>query len=203
MRKYTDEQMVRANSTDLVTFLSAKGERFTKSGKEYRWTEHDSVTIYKNEWFRHSQGKGGGPVDFMMEFYGMTFLDAVKELLGGEEACDEKTVSQNGDTALNKEAYSQNCYKAENVKVDKDDDVVEGGPAVADPIPTREVELLEKDMDQSHLIEYLTKVRKLDLDIVKEFMERGDIFQEKEHQRVVFVGRDADQTVRSVNWRNR
>ena len=50
MRKYTEEQMARANSIDLVTFLSAKGEYFTKSGKEYRWNKHDSVTIYKNEW---------------------------------------------------------------------------------------------------------------------------------------------------------
>lgn len=202
MRKYTDEQVTRANAVDLVAFLSVKGERFTRAGKEYRWNEHDSVTINKNEWFRHSQGKGGGPVDFMMEFYGMSFIDSVKELLGGEEACDEKTVSKNGDAALNKEAYSQNCYKAESVKVDKDDDVVDGGPAVADPIPTKEVELPEKDMDQSHIIEYLTEVRKLGADIVKEFMNRGDIFQEKEHQRVVFVGRDSDQIVRFGSWRN-
>ena len=202
MRKYTDDQVARANSVDLAAFLSAKGEKFIKAGKEYRWSKHDSVTIHKNEWFRHSQGKGGGPVDFMMEFYGMAFPDAVKELLGGEEPGDEKAVSQNGDTALNKGAYSQNCYEAENVKVDKDDDVVDGGPAVADPIPTREVELPEKDMDQSHIIEYLTKARKLDPDIVKEFMERGDIFQEKEHQRVVFVGRDSEQTVRFGSWRN-
>lgn len=196
MRKYTDEQVARANTVDLVAFLSAKGEKFTKAGKEYRWDEHDSVTIYKNEWFRHSQGKGGGPVDFVMEFYGLTFPDAVKELLSGEEP------GAHDETDLNKEAYSQNCYEAKRVKWDKDNDVVDGGPAVADPIPTREVELPEKDMEQTHIIEYLTKNRKLDSDIVKEFMDRGDIFQEKEHHRVVFVGRDPELNVRFGSWRN-
>lgn len=196
MKKYTDEQVARANTVDLVAFLSAKGERFTKAGKEYRWNEHDSVTINKSEWFRHSQGKGGGPVDFMMEFYGLAFPDAVMELLSGEEPGAHEEID------LNKEAYSQNCYEAKRVKSDKDSDVTDGGPAVADPIPTREVELPEKDVEQNHIIEYLTKDRKLDPDIVKEFMDRGDIFQEKKHHRVVFVGRDPEQTIRFGSWRN-
>lgn len=196
MRKYTDEQVARANSIDLATFLSSKGERLIKAGKEYRWAKHDSVTIYKNEWFRHSQGKGGGPVDFMIEFYEMAFPDAVRELLSGEEPDD------NDSSDLNKRAYSQKCYIADYDEDNKKDAVVDGGPAVADPIPTREVELPEKDMDHSHIIEYLTKDRKLDPDIVKEIMERGDIFQEKEHQRVVFVGRDPEQNIRFGSWRN-
>ena len=35
-------------------------------------------------WYRHSQSKGGGPVDFVMEFFGKSFTEAV-ELLTGEK----------------------------------------------------------------------------------------------------------------------
>ena len=55
-----------------------------KSGREYRWKKHDSVTISGNRWYRHSQSKGGYPVDFVMEFYYATFPEAVKMLIGEE-----------------------------------------------------------------------------------------------------------------------
>ncbi len=80
--QYTEEQIIRANQTDLVSFLNAQGEQLMKSGKEYRWKKHDSVTVSGNRWYRHSQGRGGYPVDFVMEFYNATFPEAVKMLTG-------------------------------------------------------------------------------------------------------------------------
>ena len=56
--QYTEEQIIRANQTDLVSFLSAQGEQLGKSGKEYRWKKHDSVTVSGNRWYRHSQEYG-------------------------------------------------------------------------------------------------------------------------------------------------
>ena len=82
--QYTEEQIARANQTDLVSFLNAQGEQLVKSGREYRWKKHDSVTISGNRWYRHSQSKGGYPVDFVMEFYYATFPEAVKMLIGEE-----------------------------------------------------------------------------------------------------------------------
>ena len=35
MPRYTEEQIARANETDLVSFLRARGEKLKKSGKEY------------------------------------------------------------------------------------------------------------------------------------------------------------------------
>ena len=43
--QYTEEQIAKANNTDLVSFLNAQGEQLVKSGREYRWKKHDSVTI--------------------------------------------------------------------------------------------------------------------------------------------------------------
>ena len=81
---YTQEQIDRANQADLVLFLQSQGEQLTRAGQEYRWKRHDSLTVRGNKWYRHSQSKGGGPVDFVMEFFGKSFTEAV-ELLTGEQ----------------------------------------------------------------------------------------------------------------------
>jgi len=79
---YTQEQIDRANQVDLEQFLRSHGEQVTKSGNEYRWKRHDSLTIKGNKWFRHSQSKGGYPVEFVMEFFGKTFPEAMLMLIG-------------------------------------------------------------------------------------------------------------------------
>ena len=79
---YTQAQIDKANAVDLEKFLRAQGETLVRSGKEYRWKAHDSLTVCGNKWFRHSQSKGGFPVDFVMEFYGKSFPEAVQMLTG-------------------------------------------------------------------------------------------------------------------------
>ena len=81
---YTQEQIDRANQADLVSFLQSQGEQLTRAGNEYRWKRHDSLTVRGNKWYRHSQSKGGAPIDFVMEFFGKSFTEAV-ELLTGEQ----------------------------------------------------------------------------------------------------------------------
>ena len=81
---YTQAQIDRANAANLEDFLRAQGETLVRSGKEYRWKTHDSLTVCGNKWFRHSQSKGGYPIDFVMEFYGKSFPEAV-QLLTGEQ----------------------------------------------------------------------------------------------------------------------
>ena len=79
---YTQAQIDKANAVNLEKFLRAQGETLVRSGKEYRWKAHDSLTVSGNKWFRHSQSKGGFPVDFVMEFYGKSFPEAVQMLTG-------------------------------------------------------------------------------------------------------------------------
>ena len=81
---YTQEQIDHANQADLVSFLHGQGEQLTRAGNEYRWKRHDSLTVRGNKWYRHSQSKGGAPVDFIMEFFGKSFTEAV-EMLTGEK----------------------------------------------------------------------------------------------------------------------
>ena len=113
---YTQEQIDRANQADLVSFLHGQGEQLTRAGNEYRWKRHDSMTIRGNKWYRHSQSKGGGPVDFVMEFFGKSFTEAV-ELLTGEQgaAAPDRpspappTTEQRGTTSQQPAALMKMC----------------------------------------------------------------------------------------------
>ena len=97
---YTQEQIDRANRVDLVQFLHSQGETVIKTenkkprkrGNEYRWKRHDSLTVKGNKWFRHSQSKGGYPIDFVMEFFSKTFPEAVF-LLIREAPADNSTTA--------------------------------------------------------------------------------------------------------------
>ena len=159
--QYTEEQIIRANQTDLVSFLSAQGEQLGKSGKEYRWKKHDSVTVSGNRWYRHSQGGGGYPVDFVMEFYNATFPEAVK-MLTGEEG----------------EGRNSTC-----------------------PAPSPDFRLPEKEENNDRIIRYLTENRGIEKNMVEEWIGSGDIYEEKKHHNVVFVGRDADGIPRYAHCR--
>ena len=90
---YTQEQIDRANQADLVSFLQSHGEQLTRAGQEYRWKRHDSLTVRGNKWYRYSQSKGGAPIDFVMEFFGKSFTEAV-ELLTGEKAQHRRRTDQ-------------------------------------------------------------------------------------------------------------
>lgn len=83
---YTQEQIDKANQVNLEQFLRSQGEQLIKSGNEYRWKMHDSLTVKENKWFRHSQCKGGYPIDFVMEFFEKTFPEAVQMLIGEDAA---------------------------------------------------------------------------------------------------------------------
>ncbi len=159
--QYTEEQIIRANQTDLVSFLNAQGEQLMKSGKEYRWKKHDSVTVSGTRGYRHSLGRGGYPVDFVMEFYNATFPEAVK-MLTGEEG----------------EGRNSAC-----------------------PAPSPDFRLPEKEENNDRIIRYLTENRGIEKNLVEKWISSGDIYEEKKHHNVVFVGRDADGIPRYAHCR--
>lgn len=173
MEEYTREQIQRADDTDLYVFLSGRGEQFKRCGKEYRWLRHDSVMINKNEWYRFSQNKGGHAIDFMKEFYGLSFAEAVKELLG------EAGV---GDT---------------NRRTAKED----AGRQKVCPIPLPGLELPERNESCEIARKYLIEQRKLSEWLIDQMIAKGDIYESKNYHNVVFVGRDKEQNPRYAAMR--
>ena len=173
MEEYTREQIQRADDTDLYVFLSGRGEKFKRCGKEYRWLRHDSVMINKNEWYRFSQNKGGHAIDFMKEFYGLSFAEAVKELLGEEGV---------GET---------------NRRTGKED----AGRQKVCPIPLPGLELPERNESCEIARKYLIEQRKLSEQLVDQMIAKGDIYESKNYHNVVFVGRDKEQNPRYAAMR--
>ena len=108
---YTQPQIDRANAVSLEDFLRTQGETLIKSGREYRWKEHDSLTVRGNKWFRHSQSKGGYPIDFVMEFYGKSFPEAV-QLLTGESGEGQSEASTAPHTAFHLPLHNRTADRA-------------------------------------------------------------------------------------------
>ena len=108
---YTQAQIDRANAVSLEDFLRTQGETLIKSGREYRWKEHDSLTVRGNKWFRHSQSKGGYPIDFVMEFYGKSFPEAV-QLLTGESGEGQTEATTAPPTAFHLPLHNRTADRA-------------------------------------------------------------------------------------------
>lgn len=81
MPHYNDTQIQAANQVDLAAFLYAHGEVLKKRGKQMLWEKHQ-VWIDGCRWYTHYDSKGGYAVGFVMRYFGLSFQDAVKELLG-------------------------------------------------------------------------------------------------------------------------
>ena len=82
---FTEEQKERANAVLILKILQDQHEEVEKSGNEWRWKRHGSVTFRGNRWYRHSQQIGSHAIDFMQEFFGMSYPEAVTYLLDGQE----------------------------------------------------------------------------------------------------------------------
>ena len=81
---FTDAQKERAASVDLEAFLQSRGETLLPSGKEKRLAIDHSITVGGNSWYDHAAERGGGPVSFVREQYGLSYPEAMQLLLGGE-----------------------------------------------------------------------------------------------------------------------
>ncbi len=105
---FSEQDRLMASKVDLVSFLQLKGEKLEKVGKEHKliYTDatgkHDSITVSGNNWYDHKNQVGGGPVKFLCEHYGMTYQDAMLELIGGERGTALEIVSKKNEPQSNR-----------------------------------------------------------------------------------------------------
>ncbi|MFT4104800.1 MAG: DUF3991 and toprim domain-containing protein [Lacrimispora sp.] len=92
---FTDDQKYRANNVDLVDFLQRQNEKLLPSGSDKRLASDRSITVCGNRWYDHSAEEGGYAIEFVQNFYGLTFPEAVTMLLGGEKGVIYPPASQN------------------------------------------------------------------------------------------------------------
>ena len=150
MALYTQEQIDKANQTNLEEFLQQKGEHLRKTGSEsvliYKDStgEHDSISVRRNRWYDHKNMRGGYPLKFMQEFYGMNFRTAMKELLNGEEP------------GLGRKRNKEN---EKNVRQTEKAVVQENQERITCPSEKSEFILPEKDNNMKRLFAYLLQTR--------------------------------------------
>ena len=180
MALYTQEQIEQANNINLEEYLLRRGEKLKRTGKESRFYyrdsggEHDSISVSGNRWYDHKNQTGGYPVKFMQEFYGLSFREAVRELLDGDTPVyQEKNLSpsESGST----EGMRQEAPK---------------------------LILPEKAGNMNRLYAYLLKTRLLSRNIVKAFVDAGLVYQESRYHNIVFVGADAEGNPKSASLKS-
>ena len=97
MAYYTKEQIRRARSVDLLTYLQTyePTELVHVRGDTYCTREHDSLKISNGKWMWWSRGFGGtSALDYLVKVKGLQFTDAMKIL------SDERTIAPHIDTKL-------------------------------------------------------------------------------------------------------
>ena len=96
---FSEQDRLMASKVDLVSFLQLRGEKLERVGKEYKLIyidstgKHDSITVCGNRWYDHKNQVGGGPIKFLREHYGMSYQEAMLELLGGERSAELEFIS--------------------------------------------------------------------------------------------------------------
>ncbi len=171
---FSEDDLYRANTADLVTYLESRGEHVKKVGSTYQYIytdgggTHDSVTIYGGKWYDHKNQRGGYAVKFLQEFLGFSFQDSVTELLGGH--CDAPTIR----SALQ-----------------------EPPKPVVKPF-----ELPEANSDMRRVFAYLTKQRFIASDVISFFAHHRKMYEDKKYHNVVFVGTDENGTPKQASVRS-
>ncbi len=69
------------------------------------------------------------------------------------------------------------------------------------PCPVQRLPITGENEDNEMIVKYLTESRELEKNLVMEWIARGDIYEEKKHHNVIFVGRDADGIPRYAHCR--
>ncbi|MDE6102535.1 MAG: toprim domain-containing protein, partial [Ruminococcus sp.] len=157
--KITEEQIERANSVNLPSFLMANGFELKRVGREYSWKEHDSLHIKNNEpgergrWFRFSTDEGGDNISFVREYMGKSFVEAV-EMLNGE--------------SYERDFVPFHNYEHKPKEVKKAD-----------------IAILE-NTDSKRVFAYLCKTRGLDYNMISKLVKSGKIVQEQKTGNAVF-----------------
>lgn len=157
----TKDQIKQARQTDLVEYLQERGELLKQEGHDFRLVGNQGLMIRGNGYYCHSNpnGKldgqpdkdGNNALSFVMYYYGMTFEEAVKELIGQNDGSGkERTI-----------------WRA-----------VTGSPSAPSSLEVPTTQNIEYGTNQKRAIAYLCKKRMIDYNIVKSLIADGKLKQD-------------------------
>lgn len=161
-RHFTDEEIAKANSVDILALAKSYGYEPEQSGKKALHLKNSGglyIFPESNKYYHHTGSdseKKGGAVDFVMREDKLSFGEAVAKLLG-----EEYVVLQ-----------------------------TEHRPTVSKP--KEPLVLPDKAANFKRAYWYLVSVRGIEPEIVSHFMNQKMVYQEAKHGNTVFVGYDGE-----------
>jgi hypothetical protein len=173
--KYSKEDYTKLLNVSCLDVAQALGMTIDEGNKTTEKSIHikDSGGLYifpdKNNWFRHSDGAKGFPIDLVTDTLNCS----------RDEALD--FISRNVAHGI----YEQASYSYK--------------PHSAKPVSNAEKTFVvpPHNTKPSHVPAYLIKTRGIDKDIVYGMISRGAIAEDEAHHNCLFFGRDNDGNIRS------
>lgn len=187
---FTEEQKERANSVPIADILRKQHEEVERSGNEWRWKRHKSVTFRDNSWYRHSQQVGSHAIDFMQEFFGMTYPEAVTYLLDGETGQvirGRKHIASEQRAEPHKSVKPQEPEKA---ALKTEGEEKEKQKVLVPP---------EKNDSMKRVYAYLMKKRHISREVLSFFAKKGTLYESAEHHNAIFAGVDKEGNIRHIH----
>ena len=163
---FTEQEKQQANQTDITAYLTAHGETVKKCGSESSWeSPNGKVSIRGSSWYSQYERVGGGAVGFLQKFYGLSYPEAVRALLG-----------QRAETGMTQRPEPASAASG-SVAPPKDE---KSFPMVLPP----------RHSNMRRLFAYLTGERCIDRDVLHTFTHAGLIYEDAEFHNAVFIGTD-------------
>ena len=169
--RITEEMIQSAKNVSLSGLARSMGYTVKRVGKCQTLKEMDSVRIYDDCTWNRFSGKGningGSAIDFLMEFGGFEFKEAVRHL-----AADALPFARTstGSTASVSDTQEEKKKK--------------------------EFELPDRHTNFKRLYAYLMKERGLSKEIIDFFVKRNQLYEEPKHHNIVFLGYDKDKNIK-------
>lgn len=205
---FTEEQKERANAVSIADILQKEHEEVERSGNEWRWKRHNSVTFRGNSWYRHSQQAGSHAIDFMQEFFGMTYPEAVTYLLngetgqvihGGSQKIPVRAAYSNGKQQRTNQKVQIEGTDAATLQADKNTShqgmTQEMEEAVKEKLPVPP----QKNDAMKRVYAYLMQKRHISREILSFFARQGTLYECAEHHNAIFVGKDREGNIRHIH----
>ncbi len=182
MAAFTDEELNIAKSVDLVDLASAMHIPLKRKGRYYQVEGMDSLMIFnRRSWYRYSQSVGGSTIDFLMYFNNLTFKESVSRLLDFAGYIRMDAGERELPVSRKSNAFVHKKVPGEKEKV----------PFV----------LPEKSQNCRGLYAYLVKQRRLSKEVIRYWLEKGLMYESLPYHNIVFLGKDAEGTVKFASQR--
>lgn len=95
MKRFTDDQINEANQVSILELSRRLGYNPVKRGTNYHISDHGGLYISneKNSFYCWAAETGGGPIQFLMKFENMNWVEAMKYLVGDAQEIHRESKS--------------------------------------------------------------------------------------------------------------